>query len=627
MGTAASGIFQAPMKLITFLQYVGLSTANGVAPRLARSHGHEPNVAALRAALRGLIAFQCVLLAPAIVWAGPITGLVLGPGYAGAAGVLTALAPYIFFSGLAPTVTLSVNYVGEARRRVPIALATVVLSLGGSALLIPSHGLIGAAVATDVAYGFYTLAHRVALPAPAQPTAWPRWCGRSRALSRRQRRWPSCSRRSARQHLSPGDWLLGAIGGVGTYVAMLLFTRELRGRDLVIAFDFLRRVVRGVLALRPVRRSPARRREPTTPRPLTTDAGRLSPADTPGHAPPLAADPGGAAVPEPRPARTRRRGPALHPSVRALEGAYQPQAPTSPRSPHRVRPLTPAAEPPAWLQRTDAPVRRPEPEPPSTPAAEPPAWLQRTDPPVRRPEPEPPSTPAAEPPAWLQRTDPPVRRPEPEPPSTPAAEPPAWARRSSTPPPDPPGRHRRMAGDPAGEIRRLCRPGQTDRPTRSRGAATARPGCSNCGPCQRSPARTRATVIAPTTSIGWVTRCIPLPSPGPGRCIRRRFQRHGRPIRSWSRRLLAQGWERMGMGESWFAHRLRAPATPAASDGPPAGASPATSARQAEGHMSGCRGPPLSRSGGATAGWTAPARAASRCWEGTRRRRRQTRLG
>ena len=44
--------------------------------------------------------------------------------------------------------------------------------------------------------------------------------------------------------------------------------------------------------------------------------------------------------------------------------------------------------------------------------------------------------------------------------------------------------------------------------------------------------------------------------------------------------LLAQGWERMGMGESWFAHRLRAPAIPAASDGPPAGAPPAASARQ-----------------------------------------------
>ena len=169
IGTAASGIFQAPMKLITFLQYVGLSTANGVAPRLARSHGQEPNVAALRAALRGMIAFQCILLAPAVVWAGPITGLVLGPGYAGAAGVLAALSPYIFFSGLAPTLTLSVNYVGEARRRVPIALATVVLTLGASALLIPSHGLIGAAIATDVAYGFYTAGASVAVPTPAQP--------------------------------------------------------------------------------------------------------------------------------------------------------------------------------------------------------------------------------------------------------------------------------------------------------------------------------------------------------------------------------------------------------------------------------------------------------------------------
>ena len=45
-------------------------------------------------------------------------------------------------------------------------------------------------------------------------------------------------------------------------------------------------------------------------------------------------------------------------------------------------------------------------------------------------------------------------------------------------------------------------------------------------------------------------------------------------------RLLAQGWERMGIGESWFAHRLRAPAAPAPSDGPPAGPPSAASARQ-----------------------------------------------
>ena len=267
MGTAASGMFQAPMKLITFLQYVGLSTANGVAPRLARSHGQEPNVAALRAALRGLIAFQCVLLAPAVVWAGPITGLVLGPGYAGAAGVLTALAPYIFFSGLAPTLTISVNYVGEARRRVPIALATVVLSLGLSALLIPSHGLIGAAVATDIAYGFYTLAHlwlcRRLLNLRLAPLVWSLACALTAAAAMAIVLAEIGTKDLvARRLASWRGWRRGDLRGDAA-----VHTRASRPRSrhrLQLPAPYRARRARAAAGPRP----PARRREPTAPRPL-----------------------------------------------------------------------------------------------------------------------------------------------------------------------------------------------------------------------------------------------------------------------------------------------------------------------------------------------------------------------
>ena len=159
VGAAASGMFQAPMRLITFLQYPGLAVASGVAPRLARRGGREPDAQALQAALRGLILFQAVLLAPAVIWARPITHLLLGPAYGEAADALKALAPYVWFSGLAPVVSVSVNYLGEARRRVPIALITLAVIFGTAILLIPRHGVVGAAIATDAAYGFYTCAH------------------------------------------------------------------------------------------------------------------------------------------------------------------------------------------------------------------------------------------------------------------------------------------------------------------------------------------------------------------------------------------------------------------------------------------------------------------------------------
>jgi O-antigen/teichoic acid export membrane protein len=159
LGPAAVGVFAAPSRLITFLHYPGYSVASGVAPRLARGPSGDPDVRALAGGLRWVMLIQTVLVAPTIIWAHPIADLVLGDGYGQSADVLIALAPYTFLSGFAPLVSLSVNYLGEARRRVPIAIATVVLSVALFFALVPPLELTGAALATDLAYAFYVAAH------------------------------------------------------------------------------------------------------------------------------------------------------------------------------------------------------------------------------------------------------------------------------------------------------------------------------------------------------------------------------------------------------------------------------------------------------------------------------------
>ena len=652
MGTAASGMFQAPMKLITFLQYVGLSTANGVAPRLARSHGQEPNVAALRAALRGLIAFQCVLLAPAVVWAGPITGLVLGPGYAGAAGVLAALAPYIFFSGLAPILSISVNYVGEARRRVPIALATVVLSLGLSALLIPRHGLIGAAVATDIAYGFYTLAHlwlcRRVLNLGLAPLVWSLACALTAAaamaivlaeigtkdlVARRLASWRGwrrgdlrgdaavhtrASRPRSRHRLQlPASYRAAARAAAGHAIA----GAQAGADDPATAHDRRRSSFAGgharthaAVGGRSRRgcgsRTPARPHAPSgpCPAPIRPSARRGIPGAGAGIAaitasrPPVRPRPPnrprGCSGPTPRcPAPSPRRPP--------------PRPPSRPRGCSRPTPRCPAPSP-----------SHPPPRPPSHPRGCSGPTPRCPAPSPSRPPPRPPSHPRGCSGPTPRCPAPSPRRPPPRPPSHPRG--PAGPRQRLRTHRDDTGE---WQGDPAGEIRRLRRPGQTDRPTRSRGSGDGETGVFELRPMPRSPARTRATVIAPTISIGWVTRCIPLPSPGPGRCIRHRFQRHGRPIRSWSRGC----WPKAGSAWGWAKAGSRTGCVPRPppprTTGPPRARPRRRAHVRPEAH-DGCRWPAaLALRRRATAGSTAPARAASRCWEGTRTRRRRTRLG
>lgn len=159
IGTTAVGLFQAPGRLMNALQYPGLAAAYGVAPRFAREEGREPKVAPLESALRYLIILQSVALAPVIVWAGPILGVLLGSGYGKSAEVLRAMAPMVLLVGVAPLVSLSVNYLGEARRRVPIAIGTVLTNFAIDLVLIPKIGIVAGAIGTDVAYGFYVAAH------------------------------------------------------------------------------------------------------------------------------------------------------------------------------------------------------------------------------------------------------------------------------------------------------------------------------------------------------------------------------------------------------------------------------------------------------------------------------------
>jgi O-antigen/teichoic acid export membrane protein len=156
--SADVAFFQAPTRLTTLLAYPGLALSAGVSPRLSFG-GAGPDVRSLERALRYLVIFQAALIPPILVWAQPLTDLLLGSEFADSAEVLRALAPYVLASGFAPLLSVGVNYLGEARRRVPIAIATVLLNLVIDLILVPRIGVVGAAIGTDVAFSVYVLAH------------------------------------------------------------------------------------------------------------------------------------------------------------------------------------------------------------------------------------------------------------------------------------------------------------------------------------------------------------------------------------------------------------------------------------------------------------------------------------
>jgi O-antigen/teichoic acid export membrane protein len=242
------GLFAAPLRLVAVLSYPGYALAAGVAPTLARPDGGRPQAAAFAKAVRAIILLQAALIVPLIVWSRPTTHLVLGPGYSHSASVLQAITPFVFLSGLAPLVSIAADYLGEARRRIPITLATVAINVVLDVVLIPRIGIVGAAIGTDVGFALYVPAHlwicRRRIGLPLRPLALT--LGRAAAAAFVM---AIILVALGTDSLSTLDWILGIVFGPAGFLATLIVARELSGPELragwAIASGVLMRQARG----------------------------------------------------------------------------------------------------------------------------------------------------------------------------------------------------------------------------------------------------------------------------------------------------------------------------------------------------------------------------------------------
>jgi O-antigen/teichoic acid export membrane protein len=241
ISTHAVGVFEAPLRLTVFLGYGGQALALAVAPRLV-SRG-APDVRAFTAATRYLLLLQGALLAPVLVWAGPIVHLALGSAYEDSAAVLRALGPFVFLSGLGTYITITVNYLGEARRRVPLAIVTVLLNAGLDLILLPSIGVVGGAIATDIAFAVFAAGHFWicwdALRFPVRPLVATliRVLVAGAAMAGVLALFGTTS-------LSPAEWILGSVAAVTAYALSLRLLGEVTSADVARA----RHAIRAVLA-------------------------------------------------------------------------------------------------------------------------------------------------------------------------------------------------------------------------------------------------------------------------------------------------------------------------------------------------------------------------------------------
>jgi O-antigen/teichoic acid export membrane protein len=234
IGTQAVGIFEAPNRLMVFLSYAGSALAAGIGPRLARRGDQAPDARAFTLATRGLLLLQGALLAPVIVWAQPIADLVLGSGYSGSVAVLRGLAPFMFMLATGTFLALTVNFVGEAKRRVWLAITTVVVCAAIDVALLPTIGVVGAAIGMDVAFAGYVLGHywicrRVfEFPVNRLLLALGRCLLAAAVMA-------AVLASIGTSSLAWWQWLAGAVAGPVAYLGTLLVTRELSRSEIAAA--------------------------------------------------------------------------------------------------------------------------------------------------------------------------------------------------------------------------------------------------------------------------------------------------------------------------------------------------------------------------------------------------------
>src|SRR5262249_15385078 len=158
VSTTAVGVFAAPRRLLAPFEGIGLAVSNSVAPRQTSSD-EGPRVDALTAGIRWLLILHAAFVALLVVWAKPITDLLFGSKYSESAAVLRWLAPYVLLTGLNPLVSNTVNFLGRAGRRIPIALASLAVTVAIDVALLPRIGVIAAAIGLSAGLWLYVPAH------------------------------------------------------------------------------------------------------------------------------------------------------------------------------------------------------------------------------------------------------------------------------------------------------------------------------------------------------------------------------------------------------------------------------------------------------------------------------------
>lgn len=153
LGPAATGIYSVAVRLVEQVWMISAAVSTVMLPRLSAMVGDDVG----RGALTSLVTratFYVTLLASGLlaVVAEPLIEILFGPAFQGAWIVLIVLLPGVVLISGGRVIANDLAARGRVGTNLYLAILTLVLNTVGNILLIPPFGIIGAAVATSLAY-------------------------------------------------------------------------------------------------------------------------------------------------------------------------------------------------------------------------------------------------------------------------------------------------------------------------------------------------------------------------------------------------------------------------------------------------------------------------------------------
>lgn len=179
IGPAAAGVFVIAVQLGERLWMLSQSVSTVIFPRLSELHGDEDrrreltpfvsrlvfSVTCLGALLLGLVAY-------------PLIVFVIGEQYHAAFQVLLVLLPGIVFSSISRLLANDIASRGRPELNMYSSLLVVIVNVVANIVLIPRFGLMGAALATTIAYSLNCalriLIYRMFNPIPVSQVLMPK---------------------------------------------------------------------------------------------------------------------------------------------------------------------------------------------------------------------------------------------------------------------------------------------------------------------------------------------------------------------------------------------------------------------------------------------------------------------